>query len=225
MRPIFWTLLPLIFLFFSCHEKESPIEKTFWIFPYKISSEFDPVEKAYFYVLFQDDLDYRISKDNAPNWIKMNEEFLIQGFSFEPGYFYRLSVMQSDPEKHKYRLIKTEEKLKDYSYLLDGEWIIKSINGELNEDGGGVIFRSKDRSFRINSKCLGVQIRIGPMDDSNFTIAEEFFDFNNGSEICQLDNMGAITSAFRLSKKYRLIEGQTLIFTDSFGNEVLELIK
>lgn len=229
MKRIYFILVLVVFSF-SCQEEETPLEKTFWVFPSKISSEFDPSKKDYFYVLFQDDLDYVFNKITATgriekNWIQMNEEFQIQGFDFEPGYFYKVSVIQKDLAKPSYSLIKIEEKLKDYSYLLEGDWKIKSINGTTNEIDGWVTFRSMDRSFKISSKCTGIRIRIGAMDKSNFTQVDEYLDFDNGSKICFNDNMGSITSAFRLSKKYLLSEGQTLIFTDSIGNEVLALIK
>ncbi|HSF55048.1 MAG TPA: hypothetical protein VLA71_14940 [Algoriphagus sp.] len=131
--------------------------------------------------------------------------------------------MKSNTKKPIYKLDKIEEKIKDYSFLLNGTWTIKSIKATPNPEGGTVSFRSNDRSFRISSKCTAVRIRIGAMDESNFSHADEFFELYDGSKICFGDNMPSITGAFRLTKKYQLNNGQTLILMDSIGNEVLEL--
>ncbi len=77
---------------------------------------------------------------NDNNW--KNFHAPIKGFNFEPGYIYKLEVMEetlpadkvpADGSSIKYTLVKELEKFIDNKALISGEWLLNSINnGPIN---------------------------------------------------------------------------------------------
>lgn len=157
----------------------------------------------------------------------------IIGFEFEPGYFYKLLVdetelnpnkVPADASSIKYTLVEILEKNPDSRFELNGKWeAISILNEPINlsdvEEGGKIPaleFMIEEMKFAGNDGCNNI---FGPIDElGNETI--EFGLVGSTMMFCAEDLDKNYKQEFDKVKRYK-IEGNQLILLDSEGAELL----
>lgn len=123
----------------------------------------------------------------------------IQGFDYEPGYIYKISVKKeeldpatvpADASSIKYSLIEVIEKQKDKKLALDKIWTVKSINGKLVD-----MPRIPDEDNDLELSIDTVEMKIFGYDDcnnfyGNFELLDNLITFNSiGATEMMCNNM------------------------------------
>lgn len=161
----------------------------------------------------------------------------IQGFDYEPGYIYKISVKKeeldpatvpADASSIKYSLIEVIEKQKDKKLVLDKIWTVKSINGKLVE-----MPRIPDEDNDLVLSIDTVEMKILGYDGcnnfhGNFELLDNSITFQSiGSTKMMCSNMelpSSYMTALENTKTFKL-ENDNLFFYDTHGNEILRFVK
>jgi len=148
----------------------------------------------------------------------------IQGFDYEPGYIYKISVKKEelDPatvpayaSSIKYSLIEVIEKQKDKKLALDKIWTVKSINGKLVD-----MPRIPDEDNDLELSIDTVEMKIFGYDDcnnfyGNFELLDNLITFNSiGATEMMCNNMDLPSSyltALENTKTFK-IKSKNLFF-------------
>lgn len=161
----------------------------------------------------------------------------IQGFDYEPGYIYKISVKKeeldpatvpADASSIKYSLIEVFEKQKDKKLALDKIWTVKSINGKLVE-----MPRIPDEDNDLVLSIDTVEMKIFGYDGcnnfhGNFELLDNLITFNSiGATEMMCNNMDLPSSYLTalVNTKTFKIKSENLFFYDISGNEILRFVK
>ncbi|WP_051285130.1 DUF4377 domain-containing protein [Aequorivita capsosiphonis] len=164
----------------------------------------------------------------------------IEGFSYQPGYIYKLLIKKekldpatvpADASSIKYTLVKVLEKNKDKKFLLDDIWKVTSIQGEKIE------IPETTNPNQDNDLVLAIDLlemkTLGYNGCNNFHGTIETSDNNSvtfkitGATKMMCPNMelpSNYKSALEKAKTYKM-EDLQLYFYDAEGNEVLKFQK
>jgi hypothetical protein len=96
-------------------------EKMIWVFPHKLNGPIHShaEEGVFFLISDSTELDY-----SGKSWRRMDQNFEIKGFDFEPGYFYKLQVRKRNKNQGSGFVLKSIlQKQKDFTYRIHGKWI------------------------------------------------------------------------------------------------------
>ncbi len=161
----------------------------------------------------------------------------IQGFEYEPGNIYKISVKKeeldpatvpADASSIKYSLIEVIEKQKDKKLALDKIWTVKSINEKL-VDIPQVADEDNDLVLSIDT----VEMKIFGYDGcnnfyGNFELLDNLITFNSiGATEMMCNNMDLPSSYLTalVNTKTFKIKSKNLLFYDISGNEILRFVK
>ncbi|MDC8001735.1 DUF4377 domain-containing protein [Aequorivita todarodis] len=159
----------------------------------------------------------------------------IEGFEYEPGYIYKLSVKKemldpatvpTDASTLKYSLVKVIEKNLDEKMRLHDIWALKAMNGEAIDSDNfqkQPVLEIHLNEMKIfgNDGCNTMFGAIQELDDQNIN-----FGAMGGTKMA-CPNMALsseYTAALGKTKTYKL-EGLQLYFYDADGNELLKFQK
>lgn len=159
----------------------------------------------------------------------------IEGFEFEPGYIYKISVKKeeldpatvpADASTLKYSLVKVIEKNRDEKMRINDIWALKAMNGEAI-DGNNFqkhpVLEIHLNEMKIfgNDGCNNMFGNIESFDEKNIA-----FGAIGGTKMAcrNMELSSKYTSALGKTKTYKL-DGLQLYFYDADGNEVLKYQK
>ncbi len=162
----------------------------------------------------------------------------IEGFNYEPGYIYKLSITKEklDPEtvpadasSIKYSLVKVIEKTLDKKMRLNDIWALKAINGEA-VDLKALTARQKQPVLEIhlselkiigNDGCNAIFGTIETLDENNIS----FGSIGSTRMACpDMTLPTQYTNALEKTKQYSLKDLHLYLY-DSEGNELLKFLK
>jgi len=159
----------------------------------------------------------------------------IEGFEFEPGYIYKISVKKeeldaatvpADASSIKYSLIKVIEKNRDENMRLNDIWTLEAMNGEAIDSNNFqkhpvLEIHLKEMKIFGNDGCNNMFGSIETLDKKNIA-----FGAIGGTKMAcpNMELSSKYTSALGKTKTYEL-DGLQLYFYDADGNEVLKYQK
>lgn len=161
----------------------------------------------------------------------------IQGFEYEPGYIYKISVKKeeldpatvpADASSIKYSLVEIIEKYIDMKLALDKVWIAKSINEKLVD-----IPQDADKDNDLVLSIDTVEMKILGYDGcnnfhGNFELLDNSISFQSiGSTEMMCSNMelpSSYMTALENTKTFKL-EDENLFFYDTNEKEILRFAK
>jgi len=159
----------------------------------------------------------------------------IEGFDYEPGYIYKLSVKKekldpatvpADASTLKYSLVKVIEKNIDKKMRLNDIWALKTIDGEMidnEKQQKQPVLEIHLNEMKIfgNDGCNNMFGSIESLDEKNIA-----FSAIGGTKMAcpSMDLSSKYTSALGKTKTYKL-DGLLLYFYDADGNEILKYQK
>lgn len=111
-------MLIFLIIFTSCEKFDGP-EKIIWVFPYKLNGPILSYAEEGIFFLVSDSIELNYL---PKSWRRMEEDFEIKGFDFEPGYFYQLQVRGKN-KGNGFELKSILQKQKDYAYRIHGKWM------------------------------------------------------------------------------------------------------
>lgn len=162
----------------------------------------------------------------------------IEGFEYEPGYIYKISVKKekldpatvpADASSIKYSLIEVLEKNIDEKMRLNDIWALKAIDGEMI-DTAELSRMQKQPVLEINltemkifgnDGCNSMFGNLESLDEKNIA-----FGAMGGTKMAcpNMELSSKYTTALSKTKTYKL-DGLQLFFYDAEGNEVLKYQK
>lgn len=162
----------------------------------------------------------------------------IEGFEYEPGYIYKISVKKekldpatvpADASSIKYSLVEVLEKNIDEKMRLNDIWALKAIDGEMI-DATELSGMQKQPVLEINiiemkifgnDGCNSMFGNLESLDDKNIA----FGPMGGTKMACpNMEFSSKYTTALSKTKTYKL-DGLQLFFCDDEGNEVLKYQK
>lgn len=159
----------------------------------------------------------------------------IEGFEYEPGYIYKLSVKKekldpatvpADASTLKYSLVKVIEKNLDEKMRLHDIWALRAIDGNMIDVGNFqkhpvLEIHLNDMKIFGNDGCNTMFGAIQELDDQNIN-----FGAMGGTKMAcpNMKLSSKYTSALGKAKTYKL-DGLQLFFYDAEGNELLKFQK
>ena len=159
----------------------------------------------------------------------------IEGFEFEPGYIYKISVKKeeldpttvpADASSIKYSLVKVIEKNRDEKMRLHDIWALRAIDGNMIDVGNFqkhpvLEIHLNDMKIFGNDGCNNMFGSIETLDEKNIA-----FGAIGGTKMAcpNMELSSKYTSALGKTKTYKL-DGLQLYFYDADGNEVLKYQK
>jgi heat shock protein HslJ len=159
----------------------------------------------------------------------------IEGFEYEPGYIYKLSVKKenldpatvpADASTLKYSLVKVIEKNRDEKMRINDIWALKTMNGEAIDSNNfqkHPVLEIHLNEMKIfgNDGCNNMFGNIESFDEKNIA-----FGAIGGTKMAcpNMELSSKYTSALGKTKTYKL-DGLQLYFYDADGNEVLKYQK
>lgn len=159
----------------------------------------------------------------------------IEGFEYEPGYIYKLSVKKemldpatvpADASTLKYSLVKVIEKNRDEKMRLNDIWALKAMNGEAIDSDNFqkqpvLEIHLNDMKILGNDGCNTMFGAIEKLDNKNIS-----FGTIGGTKMAcpNMKLSSKYTSALGKTKTYKL-DGLQLFFYDAEGNELLKFQK
>lgn len=162
----------------------------------------------------------------------------IEGFEYEPGYIYKISVKKekldpanapADASSIKYSLVEVIEKNIDAKMRLNDIWALKAINGE-TIDTAELSGMQKQPVLEIhlndmkifgNDGCNNMFGSIESLDEKNIV-----FGAMGGTKMAcpNMKLSSKYITALGNTKSYKL-DGLQLYFYDADGNEILRYLK
>ncbi len=157
----------------------------------------------------------------------------IDGFDYEPGYLYRLSVRETprgeaatpaDASTIVYTLVNVEEKRPDPTLRLNDIWALETIAGEAVELGDDAMLQQPTIEFQLAERRVG-----GPNGCNNFSGMLEkvgagtlrFGPLAMTRKMCRNNTIpDRVTAALDRVAGYRL-DGLTLQLLDAAGEPLL----
>jgi heat shock protein HslJ len=159
----------------------------------------------------------------------------IEGFEYEPGYIYKLSVKKenldpatvpADASTLKYSLVKVIEKNRDEKMRINDIWALKTMNGEAIDSNNfqkHPVLEIHLNEMKIfgNDGCNNMFGNIESFDEKNIA-----FGAIGGTKMAcpNMELSSKYTLALGKTKTYKL-DGLQLYFYDADGNEVLKYQK
>lgn len=211
----FFSIVTVLVVFFSCSENENP-ERVIWVYPYKLDD--DRIngysQKGDFYLV----LDSAELTFEPGHWERKDENFEIEGFDFEEGYFHKLLVSPGVSSTEKLVLKSILEKRKDYAEKIRGSWTSIPLETNPYQNTSMGIYHVGREVF-IYSGCSSVQSILGEMDDQNINF--HLTAIGRFDKVCwdRLEDkylINGISLIFK-SKKYKLSDDGLLEFFDAEG--------
>jgi hypothetical protein len=211
MKVSCWNLLLIIFFICACSENE---EKTIWIYPYKLNSEFSAYAEPGIFFQVQESNELNFSQ-----WFRKNENFEIKGFDFEEGYFYKLKVeVEESHPAEKLKLKAILEKRKDYIERVEGTWVSVEIPGVPFIQ---TYFRITKvaRTFSTSGGCASLLLGLGEVGEKKIQLADHTYRLDM-DKICLAQNPGVSGSFSWITKvvEYKKNAEGNLDFFDQQGN-------
>lgn len=160
----------------------------------------------------------------------------IEGFEYEPGFIYKLRVMEEEKENVpadassiKYTLMEVLEQRQDDKILLNGYWQVLKIKGTVVKlpkiQGAGVLPNIRIDLGKMHLSGIDGCNKLNGKIASIETDAIEFGPLAATMKMCpDMTIADAFNSAMNKVKKYR-IDNEKLLFLAEDGNELLEFKK
>jgi hypothetical protein len=221
---LFCGLFTAILTLVSCNQIESPNEnrETFWIFTSEIPCDLMDTTRRCIFKLDKNELDYDLK-----NWTPLEQGTELVNFDYEAGFFYQITVDKGKTETPFYlHVVKVNKKVKDYLSVLHGTWDLKKIKKltlptEKSEDYF-LSIESWMRKIYVIADCVFYMGQAGEVSSNKFSSLPISPYYTSTNSTCdQLD----FPNTYLSSKKYTLINNETLIFMDQNSDTTLVLKK
>ncbi|HSF55049.1 MAG TPA: hypothetical protein VLA71_14945 [Algoriphagus sp.] len=218
----FFFILTVLVVFFSCAENENP-EKVIWVYPYKLDD--DRIngysQKGNFYLV----LDSAELTFEPGHWERKDENFEIEGFDFEEGFFHKLLVSPSVSSPEKLVLKSILEKRKDYAEKIQGSWTSIPLETNSYQNTSMGIYHVGREVF-IYSGCRSYEFMLREIDDQNINFHLTVMGYLD--KLCwdRLENKNLNNGASLIfeSKKYKLANDGLLEFFDADGKLLIRFL-
>lgn len=218
------SLVTALLTIVSCNQIESPNEnrETFWIFTSEIPCDLMNTTQRCIFKLDKNDLDYELR-----NWIPLDQGTELINFDYEAGFFYQITVEKGNPETPlSLRVVKVNKKIKDYLTALHGTWNLKKIKKlTLTTEKSEDFFLSIEswmRKIYVIADCIFYEGQAGEVGSNKFSSSPISPYYTSSNSTCdQLD----FPNTYLSSKKYTLINNETLIFMNQNSDTTLVLKK
>ncbi len=160
MKSFFYTII-IVLLFASCDIIEGP-EKVIWVFPQKLNGPINSNAEGgvFYFISDSSELSYL-----PKSWRRMEQNFEIKGFDFEPGYFYQLLVREKS-KSSDFVLKSILQKQKDFTYRIHGKWI--SVPNQLI--GSFDLNISKFSRIASMTSCFMIESSLGEVGEKKIEI-------------------------------------------------------
>lgn len=158
----------IIFVLLTSCSKDEEEFKTIWVYPYKLNDSlaFGGQKGNQYYISYLENFNDNFFDWSV--WSLKDEDFNIEGFNFEEGFFYKLLILPGKDE-NEVILKSILDKKKDQIEKIKGGWVT------LPEDS--IIYKKiyldispVNRFLNGSSGCFTFKGHLGYVDDQKFTI-------------------------------------------------------